>query len=396
MEKKSKSPSPPNSDNDEEDEEEEIQHHESPRGTTPPHSPTPTKPLNDKVPTPPPSPPKTIVPTLVAPIPPPPTSQTTTFVPPPPPVSSIPISTTPLTPPIFSQATTTTIPTTIITEPPVNFNISDMGADTEAEPPVISKPFSPSPSTDSGDTLGGDNVEFDSTYYSPYRLPTDDDEESHVSRQQLQSIVDKLDQLLASKKSYHDVVLKDFMDTAFEQWCFVEIRNSKTRGEGAHATQPKVTVKTEPKGSKASGSSNQDKKKGLDDDSDEKEETIVEALKRKKRDKELDETLQVAKEAEERERKNKAEQDAINCKKALFPLWTRETLIKEAIEFPSMYWLEPVASFDCENSRDSQFDMPITRKTFKFHCFDSTVPVPFPHPKVDRELIDFYLKFGQP
>ena len=40
--------------------------------------------------------------------------------------------------------------------------------------------------------------------------------------------------------------------------------------------------------------------------------------------------------------------------------------------------------------------MPITRKAFTFHCFDSTVEVPFPSPKVDRELIEWYLKYGQP
>ena len=136
--------------------------------------------------------------------------------------------------------------------------------------------------------------------------------------------------------------------------------------------------------------------KGNDDDSDdEEEETIVEALRRKKGDKELDETLRVEREVEEKER-NKEEEEALNYKKALFPLWTKETLINEAIDFPSVYWLEPVASFDCDNSKDSHFEMSITRKAFTFHCFDSTVEVPFPHPKVDRELIEFYLKYGQP
>ncbi|KAL7594713.1 hypothetical protein Lser_V15G29516 [Lactuca serriola] len=40
--------------------------------------------------------------------------------------------------------------------------------------------------------------------------------------------------------------------------------------------------------------------------------------------------------------------------------------------------------------------MPITRKAFVFHCFELIIEVPSPHPQVDRELIDFYLKFGQP
>ena len=98
--------------------------------------------------------------------------------------------------------------------------------------------------------------------------------------------------------------------------CFGAILPLKQGGEGAQTTQSKVTVKTEPKDNEASGSGNQDNKKGLADDSDE-EETIVDALKRKKRDKELDENLRVAKEAEEREQKNKEEQDALNCKKGL-------------------------------------------------------------------------------
>ncbi|XP_042755595.1 probable disease resistance protein At4g27220 [Lactuca sativa] len=40
--------------------------------------------------------------------------------------------------------------------------------------------------------------------------------------------------------------------------------------------------------------------------------------------------------------------------------------------------------------------MPITQKAFTFHCFDSTVEVLFPSPKFGRELIDWYLKSGQP
>ena len=96
------------------------------------------------------------------------------------------------------------------------------------------------------------------------------------------------------------------------------------------------------------------------------------------------------------EAKNKEEEDVLQCKKTLFPEWDRDTLINQAIEFPSMYWLEPIASFECDNSKDSQFDMPITRKAFTFHCFDVTAEVPHPNPKVDRELVDFYLKNGQP
>ncbi|KAL7601819.1 hypothetical protein Lser_V15G27017 [Lactuca serriola] len=71
-------------------------------------------------------------------------------------------------------------------------------------------------------------------------------------------------------------------------------------------------------------------------------------------------------------------------------------MIKEAIDTPSILWLEPVISFDCYNSVDLQFDMPLTRKAFIFHAFSNIFEVPHPNPEVDRELIDFYLKAAQP
>ncbi|KAL7600247.1 hypothetical protein Lser_V15G21793 [Lactuca serriola] len=429
MAKKSKSPSPSSSKNDEEDEEEEI-HHVSPRGNTPPRSPTPTEPPHEKLPIPPPSL-KQRIPISVAPVPPPTTSQTTTSIPPPPPVTTIPISITPIPSLIISQSTSTTIP-----QPKVGVNISDTGATTETEPPVTSKPISPSPSTDSDPTLGGATDEFDSIYYSPYTLPTNDDDEAP-------SIDEKLDNLLYANKSYNDTSaakVNAFVDslskciqaeqTKFEvvhssiqaentslissvnfqfeslnvalakesslkedlarqastievqkvqlaqaekeisllktervffHSCVGDIKDMLTSLLGAHdpiltltirnhltsklllalallhetkgvsekfispkqggeGAQPKVTVKTEiespqpkvdvttkPKGNEASGSGSQ--AKGIDNDSteEEEEETITEALKRKK-NRELDEALRIAREAEERERRNKEEE----------------------------------------------------------------------------------------
>lgn len=122
----------------------------------------------------------------------------------------------------------------------------------------------------------------------------------------------------------------------------------KTESE---TTLPEVKVTTEQKDNVASGSGTHEKKKETADS--DVGETIAEALKRKKRERELDETLKVAKEAEEKERRNKEEEEVLNCKKALFPLLTRDVLINQAIEFPSTYWLEPVVSFDYDNSKDS-------------------------------------------
>ncbi|KAL7600728.1 hypothetical protein Lser_V15G23040 [Lactuca serriola] len=101
-------------------------------------------------------------------------------------------------------------------------------------------------------------------------------------------------------------------------------------------------------------------------------------------------------EAEATERKMKEAHDLLESRKTLFPLWTLEKVLKEAIETPSILWLEPVISLDRINSVDSQFDMPLTRKAFTFHAFDNVADVPHPHPKVDRELVEFYLMSAQP
>ncbi|XP_023768812.1 uncharacterized protein LOC111917354 [Lactuca sativa] len=390
---------------------------------------------------------------------------------------------------VQDEATSTT---TTTTEPPVRVNVSDTGAPTiETETTVTTKPLSPSPSLDSTPILGGDNFEYDSTYYSPYPLPSEDDNDAPVTTQQLKDLNAKLDKLIASSATYFNVVMKAFLDTSLQRYTesidkstkavnastssckkatievadlirdskiFLEsfkghadsnaakvnttvdslsnslqeekakfdtgrseikddhsshitsvnaqldklhadlamenkimdelarksttievqnvqlaqpkkeidtlkteravlrsctgdvlpllgnlvnahdpiltlkIRNHLTTkllpaiemlsqmkgvtepivtpqqgGESFKTTTvpPKVTIKTEPKVNEASGSGVQNKPKGTSDDSDDEEETIAEALKRKKRDKEIDENLRIAREEEERESANK-------------------------------------------------------------------------------------------
>ncbi|XP_023734775.1 uncharacterized protein LOC111882635 [Lactuca sativa] len=213
MARKPKGPSPLPSDN--EDDEED----KSPRGNTPPRSSSlipevkiPTPPQSPKLsppkpdePTPTPTP-KLLV--LVAS-----TSITETSLPPPP-VSSVSISTTPFTTPIITPITiTTTIP-----DETTSVNVSDTGALTVSKTPVLTLPPSPTKSTDSGATLGRDNDEYDSTYFSPYRLQSDEDIEAPINRQHLDSIHEKLDKLLADTKAYGGVVLKAFVETAIEQY----------------------------------------------------------------------------------------------------------------------------------------------------------------------------------
>ena len=90
------------------------------------------------------------------------------------------------------------------------------------------------------------------------------------------------------------------------------------------------------------------------------------------------------------------EANLLKQRKLKFPLWSLERLRKEVIEALSSHWLEPILSFDVENSKDSHIDMPITCKAFIFHCLESTVAIPSPDSKVDQDLLRYYLEFSQP
>ncbi|KAL7609416.1 hypothetical protein Lser_V15G13555 [Lactuca serriola] len=137
-----------------------------------------------------------------------------------------------------------------------------------------------------------------------------------------------------------------------------------------HTTEP-------PPVGQASGSDVKDKGKKIAKESDDDDkETIADLFEETGRQKEA--------------------HDLLDSRKTLFPPWTLEKLLKEAIETPSILWLEPVISLDRSNTVDFQFDMPLIRKAFVFHAFDNNVEFPHPHPKVDRDLVDFYLRAAQP
>nr|KAJ0207837.1 hypothetical protein LSAT_V11C500243510 [Lactuca sativa] len=143
-----------------------------------------------------PSPPPLTIPISIPQIFPIPTSQ---------PTSTIPIPT-----PIFTDTTTTGAHSTapippIATEPPL---ITKRSITTE--PPRTTKPLSPTPSIDTTPILGGEDLEFDSTYFSPYRVQSDEDDDEPVTKHHLKAVNDKLDQLLSSFSSgaYSDAPLK--------------------------------------------------------------------------------------------------------------------------------------------------------------------------------------------
>ncbi|XP_052620948.1 flocculation protein FLO11-like [Lactuca sativa] len=166
------------------------------RGDTPPRSPTPEIPIRSQ----PRSPPPVTIPVSIPPIFPIRTSQ---------PSTTIPIPT-----PILTDTTTTTTTTTTTGShstaptPPVT-----------TEPPTTTKPLSPTPSTDTTPVLGGEDLEFDSTYFSHYRVQSDEDDDKPVTKHHLKAVNDKLDQLFSSSSSgaYSDAALKALFSSVVEE-----------------------------------------------------------------------------------------------------------------------------------------------------------------------------------
>ncbi|CAI9302956.1 unnamed protein product [Lactuca saligna] len=101
------------------------------------------------------------------------------------------------------------------------------------------------------------------------------------------------------------------------------------------------------------------------------EEDETDKLKCKARDTEQDENLRVANEVEEKEKTAREAKDTLKTQKTLFPLWTLEQILNEAIDYPNAYSLEPVA-------------------------FDKIVNAPIPNYDVDQALFSFNLKHIKP
>ncbi|KAL7609412.1 hypothetical protein Lser_V15G13559 [Lactuca serriola] len=176
------------------------------RGNTPPRSPTPEVHVSTS---PIPSPPITI-PISIPPV------TSTTQIPP----TSIPVP-----PPIFTEATTTTTAH-------VRTKVSDTGVHTDApkstsapestatpehttqpepthttEPPVSPPPSSPAHESEEEEPLlGGENMNFDSVYYSPFQVQSDDDDDAPVTKRHLKELHDKIDSLIASSSTYQSSI----------------------------------------------------------------------------------------------------------------------------------------------------------------------------------------------
>ncbi|CAI9287310.1 unnamed protein product [Lactuca saligna] len=134
----------------------------------------------------------------------------------------------------------------------------------------------------------------------------------------------------------------------------------------------------------------------LIDDSDEEGPDEHELKRRKSREAEIDENNQIVREAKEKARVEHEAQLTLESRKLLFPLWNLERILNEMVDNPNIHWLEPVASFELENTLHLQLDVPITPKAFLFQSIEVIENTPPSHVNVDKSLMEFYLKHGKP
>nr|KAJ0212498.1 hypothetical protein LSAT_V11C400221470 [Lactuca sativa] len=132
------------------------------------------------------------------------------------------------------------------------------------------------------------------------------------------------------------------------------------------------------------------------DDSEDEEPNEIELKRRKARKVEIDEHTRIVKEAEEKERAEKEAQATLKSKMLLFPKWTLKRIQNQAVDMPSQYWLDPITSFEIQNTKDSQLELPITPKAFRFCAFVKVANVTFIDSTADQLLFAFYLKHIKP
>ncbi|CAI9302445.1 unnamed protein product [Lactuca saligna] len=122
-----------------------------------------------------------------------------------------------------------------------------------------------------------------------------------------------------------------------------------------------------------------------------------EELKRRKAcESELDEKQRIVREAEAKEKAERGARSTLESRKLLFPVWTIKRIQSQAIDSPNQYWLEPVVSFEIQNTQDSQLDLPFTSKAFKFHSFIKVANVPISDSGADQLFLQLYLQHMRP
>lgn len=107
----------------------------------------------------------------------------------------------------------------------------------------------------------------------------------------------------------------------------------------------------------------------FDDDDEQEELSESEKLMRKKKDRELDNVFNIRQELEAQEAIQKIMKVTLETQKSLFPPWFVQLIQNEAIDNPSVYWLEPTILFNLNNGPDSRLNFPITPQAFFISMF---------------------------
>ncbi|CAI9303284.1 unnamed protein product [Lactuca saligna] len=244
-------------------------------------------------------------------------------------------------PPIFTDYATA--PTTTI-EPPISINASDAGAGASGLATGHSTPpISPLHQNDPYMNFGDDD-NFAGFTYSPFNIKIESDDKAPIMRGKLKEIHKKLDSFLhATKKSSTDDYSKENFQSSLE---------SNTVKANEVISSLGSTLKTEK-------AKLQDVSFGLKSNHDEFQSSI--SLKITKLQNDL----------------------------------AMESKIMDALSVKTEK-LEPVVSFELQNKQDSQLDLPITPKAFKFCSFLKIANVPSVDNDANQLLFLFYLKHMKP
>ncbi|CAI9302398.1 unnamed protein product [Lactuca saligna] len=132
------------------------------------------------------------------------------------------------------------------------------------------------------------------------------------------------------------------------------------------------------------------------DDEGDKDPDEAKLKRHKAREAELDEHACIVREAEEKEKAKKEAQVTLKIRMMLFPKWTLKRIQNEVVDLPGQCWLDPVASFDVQNSQDSQLDLPLALKAFRYRAFVKFVDALLTDSKAGQMLFAFYLKHMKP
>ncbi|CAI9263314.1 unnamed protein product [Lactuca saligna] len=175
--------------------------YESARGETPPHSPGHEVHVSSKPPSPSPIPTSSI-PIITSSISIPSISNPISI---PPITTSLQTTTTSLPPPLFTEATTTTTREVLTNVSNTGVSTSQPEPTSAPEPTITTEPptapLSPTPSAETETFLGGEDTVFDSIYYSPYQLQSDDDDDAPVTKKHIKELHEKIDNIVASSSS---------------------------------------------------------------------------------------------------------------------------------------------------------------------------------------------------